>query len=99
MEAYVVDPEECADTLVIGARGHLLGNLEVVLQVPWAGVDDTEDDKVLGLDVVEVRLVSDTDGASGRVVDVVGMNSRCGLAGAGQVGVGVANVTTGGTIN
>ena len=89
-----MDPEEAADALVVRARGHVRGDLEVVVQVPRAGVDDAEDDKVLGLDVVEVGLVRNAERTAGRVVDVVGVDGRGGLTGASQVGVEVPNVAT-----
>ena len=87
-----MDPEEAADALVVRARGHVRGDLEAVVQVPRAGVHDAEDDKVLGLHVVEVGLVRDAERTAGRVVDVVGVDRRRGLARAGQVGVEVPDV-------
>lgn len=89
-----MDPEERADALAVRAGGHVRGDLEGVVQVPRAGVDDAEDDKVLGLDVVEVRLVRNRQGAAGRVVDVVRVDGRRRLARAGEVRVLVADVTT-----
>ena len=89
-----MDPEERADALAVRAGRHSLGDLEVVLEVPRAGVDDTEDDKVLRLDVVDVGLVGDADTAAGSVVDVVGVDSSGGLARAREVGVRVLDVAT-----
>ena len=89
-----MDPEERADALAVRAGGHVGGHLEVVVQVPRAGVDDAEDGKVLRLDVVDVGLVSDADTTAGSVVDVVGVDSSGGLARAREVGVGVLDVAT-----
>lgn len=51
---HVVNPEEATPTLVVRASWHVLGNLEGVLEVPRAGVNDTEDNEVFGLNIVEV---------------------------------------------
>ena len=88
-----MDPEEGADAVAaVRASRHVGGDLEVVLQVPRACVDDTEDDKVLRLDVREIVLVGDAESATRRIVDVVGVDGRGRLARASQIRVGVADV-------
>ena len=89
-----MDPEETADALAVRAGRHVCGDLEVVVQVPRAGMDDAEDDKIFRLDVVEIRLVGDTQGAACSVAGVVGVDRRRRLTGASEVRVLVANVAT-----
>ena len=89
-----MNPEEATDTPAVRTRRHVLGDLEGVVEEPRAGVDDTEDHKVLWLDVVEVRLVRNAKSTPSRVADVVGMDDCCRLPRAGQVSAGVTDVTT-----
>lgn len=88
-----MNPEEATNAVVVRTRGHLVRNIESVLEEPRASLNDTEDNKVLGLDIVEIGFVSDAEGATSGVIDVVGMNSRDRLPRAAQVRVGITNVT------
>ena len=54
-----------------------------------------EDSEILGLNIVNIGLVGDSNGATGNILDVVGVNSSGRLTGAGKVRVQVTVVTTG----
>lgn len=82
-----MDPEERANALAVGASGHVVGDLEFVVEIPRAAIVDGEDDKVFRLDVVHVGLVGDTDRAAGDVSLVVGVDNGRRLAGAGEIRV------------
>lgn len=90
----VVDPEEGADALAVRAGGHALGDLELILEVPWALIVNGEDDEVFWLYVVHVGLVSDTDCATSNVLNVVRVNDGCRLTGTCEVGVLTVIATT-----
>lgn len=90
----VVDPEKATDTHVVRAWRHLLRNLELVLEEPWAGVDNAEDDKVLRLNIVDIGLVGNSERAASRIVNVVGVDSSGRLPRASQIRVGVTDITT-----
>lgn len=72
-----MNPEEATDTLVVRACGHLVGNLESILKVPWAGLNDTENNEIFRLNIVKVRLVGDAKSTTSSILEVVSVNS-CG---------------------
>jgi len=86
----LVDPEPRAHALSVGACGQV-GDLEVLELSGGTVVNDGEDDKVIGLDIVLVALVSDTEGTTGNVLTVRSVQvSPSVVPGAGRVsGVGV----------
>lgn len=92
--AHVVNPEESAGALAVRASRHVLRDVESVVQVPRAPVDDTENNEIFGLDIPEVGLVSDTERTAGRVVEVVCVDDGRGLTRARQVRAEVTDITT-----
>ena len=63
-----------ADTAIIGAGRHILGNLELGIDGPDALVEDAEDGKILGLEAVDVRSVRDGKGATLQVINSLKIN-------------------------
>ena len=66
-----MDPVPSADALAVRTRGHILRDLEMRVKVPHALLLHAEYDKVLRLDVIDVRLVCHRQGAAAEVVDTV----------------------------
>ena len=91
-----MDPVEGADAAALRAGRHICGNGEVGPAIPDAGVVCAEDDEVLWLDGVDVRVVGDAECATASVRFVVGVEGRARAAWAGVVaGLDVASVRRG----
>ena len=92
MGAYGMDPEPGAVASALGARGQI-GDLELGVEIPDAGLVDGEDSEVVGLQGVHVGLVSDGQRTALHVVFASGMESRGLSPWAGPVAA-VADITT-----
>lgn len=91
-----MEPEPSAGAATVGAFRHCGGNLEVCVQVPGASLVDGEDSKVLRFDGVGVRVVSDGECASAKVIYARSVELRERLARARVIGLVLgASVTAG----
>ena len=89
----VVNPVECTYTTALGTRGHVRGNMEVGVEVPRPHEVHGKDSKILGLDIIDIRLVGNGNGTSCNVVFIVSVNGGCGLTGAAKVRIGVSDIS------
>lgn len=88
-------PEECADAPALWTRRHLGGNLKLRKPCPDARLIDTENSKVLWLDIPGVILVGDGHSTTSQVVKAVGVIRRSGGFRTNVVEViRISNVTT-----
>ena len=62
------------DTTAVGARWHVLGDLERSVDLPNTFVVDTEDSQILGLDAVHVGGIRDGEGTTLQVILALGGN-------------------------
>ena len=74
--AYRMNPKECTDAPALWTRRHLGGDLELRETRPYTGLIDTEDSKVLWLDISGVIFVGDGHSTASQVVKAVGVICR-----------------------
>lgn len=89
-----MNPEPSTDAATLRTGRHVSGDIEVGVQEPGACGVSGEDSEILGLDIVNIRLVRNSDGTAGNILDVVGVDSGSGLTGAGKVRAEVSVVAT-----
>ena len=63
-----MDPMPGTNTTTIGARGHVLGDLEGSVDFPNTLVVDTKDGQILGLDAVYIGGVGNGESTSLQVI-------------------------------
>lgn len=66
-----MDPEPCTNAASFRASRHLCWYLEVGIFGPYAGLVDAEYGEILGLNLFNVRLVSDGQRASSYIVNAL----------------------------
>lgn len=66
-----VDPEPSTDASALGARGHLLGHLEIGEPSPNACLVDAKDREILRLHLCDIALVRNGERAAEKVLDAV----------------------------
>lgn len=71
-----MNPMPSTDTAAVGARRHILGNLEVGIDRPNALMVNAENGQILGLDAVHVRSIRNRKGATLHVVNAGSVELR-----------------------
>jgi len=69
-----MDPMPSTDAAALGARRHVLGNLEVGVELPNTRVVNGENGQILGLDALYIRGVCNGDGTTLHVIEALGGN-------------------------